>query len=372
MEQKILNFIKNKDYVFEKYLGRGACGKAVLLKDTEIDKQFVCKKYEPMDGIDANLYFKNFLQEIKLMYDSNHENIIRIYSYYTYPAMKTGYILMEYIEGENIAIYIKNNPEQINNVFEQLISGFKYLEEHKIIHRDIRDSNILITKDGIVKIIDFGFGKKIEFESDKYKSVSLNWWCETPNEFENEIYDEKTEIYFVGKLFEKIIKTNGIGNFLYIEELNKMIQKESEKRINSFSEIYTSIFKKIKLIDNFSDDEKEIYRNFADSLISSISKIEYNAKFYELPFVINKLEFVYQENMLEMYVQNVNEVISSFVDGQFYYKKKGYIYVALLKDFIDLLKRSDFEKQKILMLNINNRLKTLERYTEDYPEDIPF
>lgn len=68
---------------------------------------------------------------------------------------------MEYIEGCNIDEYIKANPKAINDIFVQTISGFKYLEDNGIMHRDIRPGNILVSTDGIPKIIDFGFGKTL-------------------------------------------------------------------------------------------------------------------------------------------------------------------------------------------------------------------
>ena len=49
----------------------------------------------------------------------------------------------------------------LNDIFVQLIDGFTYMEEHGVIHRDIRERNILINKDGVVKRIDFGIGKTI-------------------------------------------------------------------------------------------------------------------------------------------------------------------------------------------------------------------
>lgn len=67
---------------------------------------------------------------------------------------------MEYVEnGKSLNEYIRNNTDTINHIFEQIISGFCYLEQHNLCHRDIRSNNILINSDGIVKIIDFGFGK---------------------------------------------------------------------------------------------------------------------------------------------------------------------------------------------------------------------
>ena len=183
---------------------------------------------------------------------------------------------MEYIEGSDISDFVQRKPEAINSIFEQTITGFKYLEELNILHRDIRESNILITNDGVVKIIDFGFGKKIIFSDDLDKSVSLNWWCEIPNEFSEKKYGKETEVYFVGKLFFNLLQQNNIEKFSYYSELKSMVELNPINRIKSFSSLETIIAEKNKLLDFFTQEEKDKYKQFANSLIKIISKIEDN------------------------------------------------------------------------------------------------
>lgn len=103
----VIPFVKQKDYIMvNNDLGGGSFGKTVLLQDPFIDELFVAKKYEPeYDGIKEQFY-KNFLDEIKILYKLNHRNIVRIYNYYAYENIYTGYILMEYIDGENIGDFI--------------------------------------------------------------------------------------------------------------------------------------------------------------------------------------------------------------------------------------------------------------------------
>ena len=81
----IIPFVKQKDYIMvNNNLGGGSFGKTVLLQDPFIDELFVAKKYEPVYGEIKELFFKNFLDEIKILYKLNHRNIVRIYNYYAY------------------------------------------------------------------------------------------------------------------------------------------------------------------------------------------------------------------------------------------------------------------------------------------------
>src|SRR6266568_2706522 len=165
-KKKIITFIKQKDYKFLKELGQGGLGKTILILDQEMGEQFVCKKYSPYDDSIKDEYYEYFKNEIKVMYQVFHANIVRIFNYYMYPEQKTGYILMEYVDGKDIYQYLCENPWSTDSIFEQVIGAFTYLENLQILHRDIRRENILVANDGQVKIIDFGFGKKVINDSD--------------------------------------------------------------------------------------------------------------------------------------------------------------------------------------------------------------
>ena len=230
-ENSTIEFLRKKDFKFIKKLGNGALGETVLILDEYINYSFVCKKYKPLQGISKEKYFKNFINEIKLMHLLHHNNIVRVFNYYLYPEYHTGYIVMEYIEGKEIDKYLEEYPENLNSVFEQVISGFAYLEENNILHRDIRPSNIMIDANNNVKIIDFGFGKQLNFSEDNHKSISINWWGgEIPNDFKKNIYDFKTEIFFIGKLFQKIIEVIN-SSFKYEPLLLNMINTDDSKRV---------------------------------------------------------------------------------------------------------------------------------------------
>lgn len=237
MEDKIVKFLRQKDFVLEKRLGQGATGSTVLLFDSVINERFACKKYAPANPAHATKYFEAFLKEIKLLHMMNHPNIVRVFNYHLFPEKNTGFILMEYVEGLDISFHLMLSPEHINNVFAQTINGFAYLEENGILHRDIRESNILVASEVQVKIIDFGFGKQAQQPKDYNNSVSLNWWCPLPAELKKSIYDFRTEVYFVGKLFEKVMADHEIEGFEYSDLLERMCRMEPDDRIASFSEV---------------------------------------------------------------------------------------------------------------------------------------
>ena len=375
MVERIVEFVRKRDLVLKDELGHGACGRTVVLYDDIIDEYFVCKKYAPVDEELKEELFQNFIREIKLLHLLNHANVVRVFNYYIYPDKHAGYILMEYIKGTDIEDYLGKNPEDINEIFVQIINGFAHLEKNNILHRDIRPLNILVNNEGLVKIIDFGFGKKVFAKKDFGKSISLNWWCEPPSEFSEQIYNYTTEVYFVGKLFQKIIIEKSIEQFKYASLLGRMCNSAPSSRIPSFSQVRKEILtEKFSDID-FSNTELESYRAFSESLHTSITKIEQGAKYFDdIAEIQRGLEDTHKKVMLEEYVSTNTLVISCFLNGAYYYSNKVLIPVRCIKSFVDLFRSCSREKKNIIVSNIHTKLDSIDRYDEkaDFANDIPF
>jgi len=378
MSNNLIEFLRKKDYTFIDELGQGACGKTVLLNDDIINQKFVCKKYSPqIDEMKVDL-FNRFIDEIKILHLLYHQNVVRIFNYYIYPDAYAGFILMEYVAGEDIEQYLTKHPENINEIFFQAISGFKYLEDNKILHRDIRIPNLLVRSDGNLKIIDFGFGKKKLYSLDNDNSISLNWWCELPSEFNDKIYDFKTEVYFVGKLFEKIIVENNIEYFQYNHILHKMCAKTPDKRLGTFGAIEREISNNRFLEIEFNDDEIFNYRNFSSFLHQIIVKTESSVKYYNDNEKVQKnINDLYHSVMLEEFLPDNSKLIDCFINGAYTFRPNKYLEVSLIKSFLLLLRASPQAKKNIIFNNLYSKLDSIPRFSgkdeeQPFSDDIPF
>lgn len=248
-------FIKEMRIV--KKLGEGGTGRTLLLQDEAIGQLFAVKKYAPLDEGRRDELYDRFVDEIKILFLIYHPNIVRIFDYYLYPKYKSGYIQMEYIEGNTID---KINPvdydKEWNDYFVDAINAFQYLHSKNIMHRDIRPQNFMVNNEGSLKIIDFGFGKHTE-NSKTINSVLLNWPASKPPEeiVNDRNYNKSTEIYFLGNLFKHLIDDN--STFLYCDILDKMNEQSVLLRYNSFDEIIEDISKITIYNSDFSEKEKK-------------------------------------------------------------------------------------------------------------------
>ncbi|MDP1786780.1 protein kinase family protein [Nitrosomonas sp.] len=338
MNDNVIEFVRKRNYVLVRELGQGSCGKTVLLRDDVIDKLFVCKKYSPFYEEHKQEFFANFLREIKLLHDAFHQNVVRVFNYHLYPEKLTGYILMEYVDGFDLDEYARENPSSLTDIFNQTIKGFCHLESRNILHRDIRPMNLMVTNDGTVKIIDLGFGKRVEVIDDFDKSISLNWWCEPPNEFSDSNYNFATEVYFVGKLFEKTIQDLSIEDFQYQSVLQKMCQADPINRFVSFLDVEREILSNKLYEIKFWGQERNSYRAFADALTEHVANIENGTKYSDdHEKIVTKLESAYRNFMLEDLAPDCAPVLRCFLNGGFKYHKGGFE-VSCVKNFISLMK----------------------------------
>jgi serine/threonine protein kinase len=372
---QVIKFSKPKYYEFVKALKAGGTGKTLLMRDSTINELFVCKKYDPEQKEYEDEFYNRFVEEIKIMYSVYHNNIVRIYDYFLYPEYKTGYIIMEYIKGENIEEYFRlADGEDINSIFVQIINAFLYLEQHNILHRDIRATNIMIDEKGDIKVIDFGFGKKlIEEQQENQASVLLNWPAsKVPDEIYSEQYGIQTEIFYVGYLIKNIIEKYNIKCFKYGILLEKMIQVNPVNRIHSFEEIQNSIAEQTFEQINFTDEEKEIYQKFANSICALLYQIKDSLSIEkDSSIIIEKLRVILRDNSLEEYITNVTTLISIFVKSDYrYYNNRVEVYKV--KDFYEFFLNQADAVKEIILNNLYGRIGNIPVIDSAFDEELPF
>lgn len=374
-ENKIVTFDSSKQFKFIRNLGRGGTGDTNLFLDENVNILFAIKKYSPSSGNDKDECYVRFIDEIKILFNIYHKNVVRIFNYYLYPTVKIGYIQMEYIDGDSIdKITPSDYGKTWNDYFVETINAFSYLCDNNILHRDIRPSNFMITKTGELKIIDFGFGKHIENIKDK-NSVYLNWSATIhPEEVTlNQEYNYSTEIYYIGELFKRLVVED--ESFVYNDIIAKMLEYSPDKRYSSYSDIKKDITNNLLTQISFTEDEKNKYLNFANALFNSIVKFNSTPLFKTNSDDIRiMLEKIVKVSSLEKYVQRNNDVISCFVDASFRYRTKETIKSETIIDFYSLFVNSDEIKKNIIINSIIARLQNIpvELIPEINTDNLPF
>ena len=187
-----------KDYTLIKDIGEGNFGKVKLAKLISTKEKFAIKI---LDKEKLKTQTKSTLfNEIEIISRLNHKNIIHVEK--ILEDQKNFYIIMEYCEKGELFDYIVNkerlNPAEASLFFYQLINGVEYIHKQGFAHRDLKPENLLLTKEKILKIIDFGLCH--DFDGDNFLTTK----CGSPSYAAPEIlkgypYDGfKTDIWCCG------------------------------------------------------------------------------------------------------------------------------------------------------------------------------
>ena len=143
-------------------LGEGGMGAVYKARDERLDR-FVALKVLPAEKMADPDRRRRFEQEAKSASALNHPNIVTIYD--IGQADDVYFIAMEYVAGQTLDTLIgpKGLPlKEALNFAIQIADGLGKAHAAGIVHRDLKPSNIMVTPDGLVKILDFGLAKLVE------------------------------------------------------------------------------------------------------------------------------------------------------------------------------------------------------------------
>lgn len=372
---EIIIFDRKKYFKHIRSLGSGGTGDTFLFKDETTDSLFAIKKYSPKGTNDIGENYDRFIQEVKILFNISNPNIVRIYTYYLYPESKSGYLQMEYIDGVPIDKYMPFSGKGWNEIFIDSINAFLYLENNNILHRDIRPENILVDVNGNIKIIDFGFGKKLDSIKNVAGSIFLNWpVSERPLEIENDhTYTIQSEIYFIGKLFSYINLETIDDSFRFYHLIRKMTEVDPQNRYRSFSDVINDIYNKDFLDIDFSENEKEIYQTFVSGIIFLIGEYNENLKMErDVGKILQKMHAIISKNILEEYIQNSQDVLQVFMSNSYTFYSGRKISLLNFKEFYQFLLKLPHRKQQVVLDNLHNRLSLIKIAQKESMDDVPF
>ena len=310
----------SKKYKPTKMLGSGSFGSVYKAENTIFHNVVAMKviKKDPNNELDE----EEIRNEIDILTKLSHPNIVKIYEFYI--SNSHYYIITEFCKEGELFSYIKNkySENQLAVLFYQVFSGLWYLHDNKILHRDIKLENIMISKKEIdintgeelfwVKIIDFGTAKIFEKNKSENDVVGSSYYIAP--EVLKQNYNEKCDTWSVGVILymmlvgrapfdgkddeEIIFKINSadynskdsklMSHSPEVRDLvNKLLQKDFNKRYSAKEALEHPWFQKYggrNLYSNFKREEIEPY-------INNLFNYSFNSKIQQLviAFLVHNL-----------------------------------------------------------------------------------
>lgn len=202
-------FVIKTEQNIGKEIGKGGCGQ-LFLKQLS-GKDYVVKKIlDNITGPDKELIKINLQNEIKLLIELTHTNIIRTLGF-----MANDELYLEYCPGKDLASYRNKNLRFDFKcyVISQIAEGLKYLHQKDIIHGDMKTQNILLSKKyepnqerndyPIIKLCDFGLAKSIKQNLKEVKGKTVQYAA--PELFEGNLSTKESDVYAFGVIICELI-----------------------------------------------------------------------------------------------------------------------------------------------------------------------
>jgi tRNA A-37 threonylcarbamoyl transferase component Bud32/tetratricopeptide (TPR) repeat protein len=189
-------------------LGTGAFGSVYQAQDTFLNRPVAVKSIRLDTSLDPEhrkALNKRFIREAQVAAQLHHPNIVTIHDILFTP--ETGFIVMEFIEGRTLQSMLKAERLPLAKtiaIAAQVASALQYAHEHKIIHRDVKPANIMITPSFEARITDFGIAKS-DGATHLTMSGSLVGTPDymSPEQAKGEEVDSRSDIFSLGcVLFE--------------------------------------------------------------------------------------------------------------------------------------------------------------------------
>ncbi|XP_077641112.1 serine/threonine-protein kinase 36 [Lonchura striata] len=196
-----------ENYHILEMIGEGSFGR-VYKGRRKHSAQVVALKFIPKVGR-SEKELKNLQREIEIVRDLHHPNIIQMLD--SFETAKEVVVVTDYAEGELFQILEDDGslPEsQVQTIAAQLISALYYLHSHRILHRDMKPQNILLGKDSVVKLCDFGFARAMSIHTMVLTSIKGTPLYMSPELVEERPYDHTADLWSVGCiLYELFVGT---------------------------------------------------------------------------------------------------------------------------------------------------------------------
>ena len=262
-------------------LGEGGMGVVYLAEDLKLERKVAIKFLPPNISNDSEER-ERFKIEAKAAAALNHPNIATIYA--IEESDDQTFIVMEYIDGKELKDIIERKNvgteyiqtlqmNEVINYATQIAEGMEAAHKKGIIHQDIKSSNIMITNDGKVKIMDFGLAKiQGSKETTKIDTTIGTAYYMSPEQIRGEDLNHKTDIWSFGVVLYEMLTGRLPFTGDYEQAISYSIVNEKQKPVSDYRD---GIPEELVFVLNkcLSKNAEERYNN-AGELLADINSIK--------------------------------------------------------------------------------------------------
>ncbi|WP_323702624.1 Stk1 family PASTA domain-containing Ser/Thr kinase [Mammaliicoccus sp. Dog046] len=194
-------------YEFVKYLGGGGMSNVYLAKDNILNREVAIKVIN-IPPYEKEKTVERFEREVQNTTILSHSNIVNVLD--VEEDDDCYYLVMEYINGPTLKEYLckegKLSADEAVEMTLQILKGIAHAHHHRIIHRDIKPQNILMTENGTLKVLDFGIARALsETAMTETNHVMGSVQYLSPEQAKGQSTDESSDIYSIGIVLYELL-----------------------------------------------------------------------------------------------------------------------------------------------------------------------
>ncbi len=266
-------------YELVEKIGDGGMAVVYKAKDKLLNRYVAVKILRPEFTKDAT-FVENFKRESQAAAGLSHPNIVSVYD--VGREGNINYIVMELIEGRTLNEIIADEApmdyKKVIDITKQVAAALRVAHKNKIIHRDVKPHNIMITNEGVVKLADFGIAKAVNDATLSTGSKiigSVHYF--SPEQARGNYVDERSDIYSLGIVMYEMLtgKVPFDGDnpvTVALKHINEDVKSPSELVGGIPPALERAV---LKATDKFQTNR---YKN-ADELLEDLDNIEFVTKF---------------------------------------------------------------------------------------------
>jgi serine/threonine-protein kinase len=186
-------------YVIRRKLGSGGMADVYLAEDQELGRRVALKLLNERHAADEQ-FVERFRREAQSAAGLNHPNIVSIFD--RGRAEGTYYIAMEYLDGRTLKeLLVRNGPTPIPIAIDyarQILGALSFAHKNGIVHRDIKPHNIIVGRDGRLKVTDFGIARSGASQMTEAGSIVGTAQYLSPEQARGAPVDQRSDLYSLG------------------------------------------------------------------------------------------------------------------------------------------------------------------------------
>lgn len=191
-------------------LGEGSSSDVYRAKDIKASNRIVAMKFLPRKKQAYSISIDSF-REVNLLRNLDHENIIKLYDVAIGTEINSFCLILEYCP-LSLAKLIDQYPtdipfKQIKVIVQHMFQGLRFLHKNFIMHRDLKPNNLMITEDGLLKLIDLGSSRKYSYLNMATSPNVMTNWYEAPEILLNAPkYCSAVDLWSAGCIIAELLK----------------------------------------------------------------------------------------------------------------------------------------------------------------------